>query len=242
MTWVSTEASSWRARAWRSRPRSSRAGAAALTGVPSSSCMTSTRSPHRGWWGRGSAPCRRPTPPPRPCWRPRCGSPAPRGRVGEPDGQLADPDRARPAGASLQGAGQAGHDVQVALDHRPDGGPLDLDRDLCPGPQPGRVHLSDRGGGQGLPVEVGQHLVDRPAQVGRQHLLDLVPGGRGDVVLESPQFLDDLGREQVRAGGQRLTELDEGAPGLLQCQPDERASRARPAGESSSARRRPRPG
>jgi hypothetical protein len=149
--------------------------------------------------------------------------------AGEPDGQLADPDRAPPAGAGLQGAGQAGHDVQVALDHRPDPGALDLDRHLRPGPQPGRVHLGDRGGGQRLPVEVGEHLVDRPAQVGRQHLLDLLPGGRGDVVLESLQLLDDLGGEQVRAGGQHLTELDEGDPGLLQRQPD-RAGQPLPPG------------
>jgi hypothetical protein len=149
--------------------------------------------------------------------------------VGEADGQLAGADGVGPAGAGLQGAGQAGHDVQVALDRGLDPGPLDLDRDLGPGPQPGRVHLGDRGGGQGPPVEVGEQLGDRPAQLGHEDLLDLVPGGRGDVVLEPSQLVHDLPREQVRAGGQHLAELDEGDPGLLQGLP-RGAGQALPAG------------
>jgi hypothetical protein len=159
--------------------------------------------------------------------------------VGEPDGQLADAERAGPAGAGLQRTGQAGHDVEVALDHRPDPGTLDLDRDLVPGPEPGRMPLGDRGGGQGFAVEVGEHLLDRVAQLGRQHRLDLVPGSRGDVVGEPAQLLHELGREQVRAGGQDLAELDEGDPASSRARRTERASRSRPSGESSSARRRP---
>jgi hypothetical protein len=86
----------------------------------------------------------------------------------------------------------------------------------APRAQPGRVHLGDRGGGQGPAVEGGEHLLDRPVELGGEHLPDPVPRRRGDVVLEVSQLLDHLRWEQVGPGGQDLAELDEGDPGLLQ--------------------------
>jgi len=47
-------------------------------------------------------------------------------RVGEPLRQVAGADRPGPAGAALQRARQPRHDVEVALDHRPDPRPLHL--------------------------------------------------------------------------------------------------------------------
>jgi hypothetical protein len=90
------------------------------------------------------------------------------------------------------------------------------------------VHLGDRGGGQGPTVEVGEHLVDRAAQLGGQRLLDLLPRGRGDVVLELLQLLDELHREQIWAGGQHLAELDEGDPALVE-RPPHRPGQPHPA-------------
>ena len=45
---------------------------------------------------------------------------------------------------------------------------------------------------------------------------DLGLGERRHALLERRQLLDELGREQVRAGGEDLAELREGRPELLE--------------------------
>jgi hypothetical protein len=62
------------------------------------------------------------------------------------------------------------------------------------------VHLGDRGAGERLVVDLGEHLVDRPAQLGGQNLLHLGPGRRGDLVPQLPQLLHELDRQQVGTG------------------------------------------
>jgi hypothetical protein len=215
----SMNASRVRARASRSRPRSAMTGSAVVNEVPSSRCMTRTRSEHNGVCGTGTPPrrpCRDPPPRPRPCCRPRCGSRAPRGAPR----QSRPPGRGRrwnaPPGTALHGAGEPRHDVQVALDHRPDSWALHLHHHLRARPQPSGVRLGDGGGGERLTVEPGEHLLDLPAQVGAEHLLDLRPRRRGGPVLQPAQLVGELRREEVGTGGQDLAELDEGDPAFVE--------------------------
>jgi hypothetical protein len=152
-------------------------------------------------------------------------------RVGEAVGQVADADRPRPAGAALQRPCQPRHDVQVALDHRADPGPLHLHGHLGAGPQAGGVHLGDGGRRQRLAVEPGEHLVDRPAELGGEHLLHLPPWRRGGLVPQAAQLVGELRGEQVGSGRQHLTELHEGDPALVQRLPQ------RPRQPRAAARR-----
>ena len=112
--------------------------------------------------------------------------------------------------------GQLGQDQQVAVDRLGDAGPLELDHHRLAAPQPAPVGLGDRGGGDRLGVEGGEHLLDGPAQPGLEQLPDRLRRGRGDLVLEPAQLGHHPGREQVGAGRQDLAELDEHAAALLE--------------------------
>ena len=99
-------------------------------------------------------------------------------RGGKATGQVDGADGGPPPGAGLQPARHAVHNVQVAFDHRPDAGALDLDRHVGPrGAQPGPVHLGDGGGSQGVGVEFGEDGVGRGAEFGAEHLFHLRPRG-----------------------------------------------------------------
>jgi hypothetical protein len=144
--------------------------------------------------------------------------------LGEPGGA----DGPAPAGAALQPGREPPGDVQVPLHDLADLRPAHLYYDPVPGPERRRVHLGDRRRGQRLPVEADEQLTHLGAQLGSQHLLDRGPGDFGRVVLQPAQLADELGWEQIAAGGQHLPELDEGDPAVLQGQPH-RASQPGPA-------------
>ena len=106
-------------------------------------------------------------------------------------------------------------DVQVTVDDRSNPRPLDLENGLRAGVQRCPVHLADGRGSERFLLELGKDLVHGSAQLGRQQLLDQRPGNRHDIVLQTPQFGDELRRQQIIARGHQLTELDEGDAGLL---------------------------
>ena len=67
-------------------------------------------------------------------------------------------------------------------------------------------------------VEFGEDRVGRGIEFLAEQLLHLRPRGRGDLVVELGELVDELRGEQVAAGGQQLAELDEADPSLLQRQ------------------------
>ena len=82
--------------------------------------------------------------------------------------------------------------------------------------EPGSVHLRNGRRGQRALVEGFEHLPDGPAQAAFDHIAGLGPGEGRHTVLQQPQFGSDLGRQDVGAGGQRLSELDEHRTQLFQ--------------------------
>ena len=118
--------------------------------------------------------------------------------------------------AGGEGAGEADDRAGVAevgVERLGDPRVLDLDRDLAAVEQLGAVDLSDRGGGEGLLLELGEELGERFAFVLLfEHLDDLLPGHRRRVGAQFRQLLlvdvavllgDELG---VDEGGE-LAEL-----------------------------------
>jgi hypothetical protein len=112
--------------------------------------------------------------------------------------------------------GHQGERRQVPLHHLGDVGALDLDHDDLAGGQAGHVGLADGGGRQRRPVEVGEHLLHRPAQLGFDHLPDAVGGFGRHPVGQAGQLGADVRRQQVDPGGGDLAELDVDAARLLQ--------------------------
>ena len=139
-------------------------------------------------------------------------------RVGEPVGQLDRAHGAAPARTALQPGREPAHDVQVAVHHPAHVRPAHLDHHAVPRGQRRRVDLSDRRCRDRFPVKAREHLVRLGAQLGVQHAGDLRPGHLGSVILQMTQLADELGRNQVPAGGQHLTQFDEGDPAIFQGQ------------------------
>ncbi len=136
--------------------------------------------------------------------------------AGEPIREVGGAEPASPSGAALQGAGDAGDDVHVALDQLADSGALHLHDDGLAGVQHGRVDLGDRRGRQRFGVELGEDVGPRPAQFLIEDALHVLPRfGRGSL-LEPGQLIDEFGREQVSTGGQQLAELHERDPALFE--------------------------
>jgi hypothetical protein len=88
-------------------------------------------------------------------------------------------------------------------------GPANLDDDSLAQRERRRVHLRDRCGRERCPVKACEHVVDLGAQLQAQYLLDLWPVDLWSVVLQAVQLLDELGGEQVTAGCEYLSQLDE---------------------------------
>jgi hypothetical protein len=101
--------------------------------------------------------------------------------VGELAGQLGHVVVGAPGGARLGHPGQLGQDQQVAVDRLGDTGPLHFDHHRLAPAQPAPVGLGDRGGGERLGVEGGEHLGGRLAQPeqGAEAVPDRDPGDLG---------------------------------------------------------------
>ena len=99
-------------------------------------------------------------------------------------------------------------------------GPLHLDDDRLARVQPGPVGLADRGGGERLPVELGEDLVDGRAELRLEHRGDALLRTRPDTrFCSSASSSQTSRRQQVDARGGDLAELDVDAAGLLEHAP-----------------------
>lgn len=88
------------------------------------------------------------------------------------------------------------------------------------------MNLGDGRGRDRGALEGGEQLVRVCAELGADHPVDGGPWDRGHIVLQPAQLGDELFGQQVAAGGQHLTELDEGDAALFERQ----AKRAGQAG------------
>ncbi len=128
--------------------------------------------------------------------------------------QLDEPGRLRvPLGEGGQGAQQLQVERDLLLDPRPP----HLDDDLAARPEERAVDLRDRGARKRLLVEPGEGvqadvLVDDPASLRERE--------RRHVVHQLAQLLDVDVRQEVRTGGEQLTELHEGRAELLEREPE----------------------
>ncbi|MNZ70471.1 hypothetical protein D3C78_888100 [compost metagenome] len=125
------------------------------------------------------------------------------------------------AGVAGDAFGEAGDDEQpgdVGADHRLEVRANHLDHHFLAGLQLRGVDLGDRGGGQRFALEAGEDLLD----LGAQLFLDARHGEfrreRRNIVLQVCQFVGDIVRQQVTAGGEDLAELDEDRPEVFQGQ------------------------
>ena len=90
-------------------------------------------------------------------------------------------------------------------------GPQHLDGDVA-AIQPGPVHLTQTGGGDGLPFEALEEIGELPFQLLLDHAHDLVRGvGRHAVPKRSHRGQIGFGKD-VGARGEHLRQLDEGGP------------------------------
>src|ERR1019366_7717031 len=71
------------------------------------------------------------------------------------------------------------------------------------------MNLSDRRGRDRGALEAREQLIHPRAELGADHLVGLRPRDWGNIVLQPAQLGDELCWQQVAAGGQHLTELDE---------------------------------
>ena len=123
----------------------------------------------------------------------------------------------RPQSFEQDGKGIEQRDV--VIDDRKHVRAQDLDRDFVTAIlflQPGKVNLGDRGRSDRYRVELGKHVACRTVI----RLLDLRQRQMRiewrHAILQLREFVGDVGRQQVAAGRQHLTELDEDRPQRLQ--------------------------
>ena len=118
--------------------------------------------------------------------------------------------------ATTSQSGQRVEQGDVVVDDRRDARPENLDRHFAAVGQGRKVHLRHRGRGDRLDIETREDLADRFA-VGMLEFGDRQRRGkRRHLVLQLGQFLGDVRRQQVAAGGQHLAELDEDGAKRLQ--------------------------
>jgi hypothetical protein len=141
-------------------------------------------------------------------------------RVGKAVRQVHRADGPAPVRAALQPGREPDHDVQVPVDHATYVRAAHLDRHPVPRGKRRRVDLRDRGRCDRLLVKAREHLIQVGAQLGAEHAGDLRPGHLGGIILQMTQLADELGRDQVPAGGYHLAQLDERDPAVLQGQPE----------------------
>ena len=123
-------------------------------------------------------------------------------------------------GAGLFGLSrQFGDQAQVGLDAGAHAGAADFQHHLGPVQKGGAMDLGDGGGGQGRHVKTAEDLFGRPAQRRLDVRAQNIEVQGGPAALQPFEFLDPVGRQQVRAGRQNLAQLDEGRTQRLQRQP-----------------------
>jgi hypothetical protein len=115
--------------------------------------------------------------------------------------------------------------LDVAQDQRRDVRPQDLDDDGLPFAQPRGVDLRDRRRGERTTVELGENLLDGPAEGHCERGGRLVAGERRHLVLELRELGGDIGRQQIGTHRERLAELDEDRPELLEREAQPHAER-----------------
>ena len=116
--------------------------------------------------------------------------------------------------------GEPAQDREVGLDHLVEVGALDLEHHLAPVLEGRAVDLRDRGRGQGLVVELAEHLVHGAAELVLDELADPLAAEGLDLVLQLAQLGHELERDQVGAGRHDLAQLHEGRAEVLQREPD----------------------
>ncbi len=107
-------------------------------------------------------------------------------------------------------------ELEVGLDLARSGRPLHLDHHALAVRKGRAVHLADRGRRERLLLEVEEELLDRETEVLLDDRPDLCERERMDVVLQRLQLEDDVGRHHVRPRREKLPELDEGRPELVE--------------------------
>ena len=123
--------------------------------------------------------------------------------------QLANVQEVECAHPLLRDARRLVEQRQVGLDLAGRAGALHLDGDDLAVRQHGTMNLADRGGGDGLAVELDEQSLEGVTKVFLDDALDVLVRERPHVVLEAAQLGDDVGRQHVRPHRQELPELDE---------------------------------
>src|SRR5262249_6116283 len=141
-------------------------------------------------------------------------------------------DEVERAHALLHEPGGLLQKLDVALDLAWRVRALHLDGDAPAVRQDGAMHLADRRRCHRLLLELEEQTRDRLVQVLEHHPLHVGVGKRPDVVLKAPELRDDVRRDDVRAGGEQLPELDERGAELVEhlpqvAPPDRRCLRRR---------------
>ena len=105
---------------------------------------------------------------------------------------------------------------EIGLDLAYGIGTLHLHRHLAAVRKRRAMHLSDRRGRDRHRVEVEEQPLERVPELLLDDALGLLEREGAHVVLQRPQLGDQVGRHDVRPGGQKLAELHERRPELLQ--------------------------
>ena len=109
----------------------------------------------------------------------------------------------------LQHPAQQGDVVQVSGHRLGDAGVLHLDRDSAAVAGDGPVHLADRGGGDGLGIPLGEHLLRRLAQFLSDDAGGQLGRHRRDAVLEPAERAADRRSQAVIDVAGHLAQLDQ---------------------------------
>ena len=99
----------------------------------------------------------------------------------------------------VEEAQQHGHVVHVARDRAGHAGVLDLEREDAPIRGRRAMHLPDRGGGHGLPLEVREALLPALAVLAAEHAADLLHGHGCGLRTQHGERLGELRRQDVIA-------------------------------------------
>lgn len=112
--------------------------------------------------------------------------------------------------------GQMGHDLKVNPDHVLDARTLHLHHYPLSAVQHGAMHLRYGSRAERSLLEGKKAIANRAFQLLFHHGADLGEGDRRHLIQQFGQLARKRGRKQVSAPGEKLSELDEGRPQLLE--------------------------